>query len=415
MKKRQKKHSIVIVGAGHAGVQAAASLRDDGFDGAITLLDSQAVLPYQRPPLSKAFIKGETTQERIVLRSEQFYQEQEINLELGTFVEAIEPAEHKLKLGSGKSIAYSELILATGARARDMTVEGHQLSGIFSLRDLKDAEAIKTALETARDIVVIGAGFIGLEFAAVAAAKGANVTVVEMQQRVMARAISSKMSAAFADKHQSLGVNLKFGFGLLRCIGEKGRVSAVELSDGSQLKAQLVVVGIGVLAKDRLAVQAGLDVNNGIVVDAELRSSIPDIFAIGDNNAHPNVYFGDRLRLESVQNAVDQAKHVASVITGKAHAYRALPWFWSDQADYKLQIAGVSKMLDESVVRGDPTSGAFSILGFAGGKLQVVESLNRPADHMVARRLIDASMSPSVAQAADTAFDLKSLLTKPVT
>jgi 3-phenylpropionate/trans-cinnamate dioxygenase ferredoxin reductase component len=407
------KPAVVIIGAGHAGVQAAASLRDEGFDGAITLIEGQDGLPYQRPPLSKAFLKGETSLERIILRSEQFYREQKIDLRPNSFVQTIEPAERKVKLKSGHSLAYSKLILATGARSRELSVEGHHLAGVMALRDVKDAEAIKTALQTAQDIVVIGAGFIGLEFATVAAAQGAKVTVVEMQHRVMARAISSKMSAAFLAKHQNLGVSFKFGVGLQRCVGSKGHVTSVELTDGSSIKAKLVVVGIGVLAKDRLAVQAGLDVNNGILVDETLKSSNPDIFAIGDNNAHPNAYFGDRLRLESVQNAVDQGKHVATIITGKSQPYKALPWFWSDQADYKLQIVGVAQSISEQIIRGDAASGAFSIFGFSNGKLSAVESLNRPGDHMVARRLIEGEISLTPTQAADASFDLKGLLTKP--
>jgi 3-phenylpropionate/trans-cinnamate dioxygenase ferredoxin reductase component len=404
---------VVIIGAGHAGVQAAASLRDEGYDGAIHLLDGQAELPYQRPPLSKAFLKGETTHERIILRSEQFYLDQKIDLQTGVFVEKIEPHERKVKFNSGKSLSYSKLILATGAKPREMPVEGHHLKGIFTLRDVRDAEAIKTELQRAQDIIVIGAGFIGLEFAATAAAKGAKVTVVEMQDRVMSRAISPTMSATFLDKHKSLGTTFKFGSAVEKYIGKKGHVTAVQLSNGERLQAQLVVVGIGVLAKDRLGINAGLAVQNGLIVDGHLQTNNPDVFAIGDNNTHPNPYFSDRLRLESVQNAVDQAKHVARIITGKTQAFRSLPWFWSDQADYKLQIVGVAKSLSHQIVRGNPESGAFSIFGFENGLLRVVESLNKPADHMIARRLIEAGLSPSLDQAEDVSFDLKSLIAKP--
>jgi 3-phenylpropionate/trans-cinnamate dioxygenase ferredoxin reductase component len=407
------KQPIVIIGAGHAGVQAAASLRDEGYDGGIHLLDAQSRLPYQRPPLSKAFLKGETTHERIILRSEQFYTDQKIDLETGVLVEKIEPLERKVRFKSGKFLSYSKLILATGAKSREMNVEGHNLKGIFALRNLADAQAIKFALEGAKEIIVIGAGFIGLEFAATAAVTGAKVTVVEMQDRVMSRAISPAMAAAFQGKHRSLGVTFEFRTGVEKYIGEKGRVTAVQLSSGKQLNAQLVVAGIGVLAKDRLAVDAGLTVQNGILVDEHLRSSNSAIFAIGDNNAHPNPYFGDSLRLESVQNAVDQAKHVARIITGKTQTFRALPWFWSDQADYKLQIVGVAKNLSHQIVRGDLESGAFSIFGFEKGRLRVVESLSKLADHMMARRLIEAGLSPTVEQAADVDFDLKSLIARP--
>ncbi|MFM9976168.1 MAG: NAD(P)/FAD-dependent oxidoreductase, partial [Beijerinckiaceae bacterium] len=379
---------IVILGAGHAGVNAAAALRDEGFDGNIRLLDAQKMLPYQRPPLSKAFLKGETTAARMVLRAEQFYGEQRIDLVLGASVQAILPAERRVELASGELLSYDALILATGARARPFPVVGQDLAGVMSLRDLADAEELLLRMKAARHIVVIGAGFIGLECAATAAASGADVTIIEMQSRVMARAISPEMSAAFEAKHHALGARLMFQTGVRALIGNNGHIAEVELSDGVRLKADLVVVGIGVLAEDRLATQAGLAIENGIVVDEHLATSSPEIFAIGDNNSHPNPFFGGRLRLESVQNAVDQAKCLARNLTGKPESYHAIPWFWSDQADFKLQIAGVSARLNRHVVRGDREGGAFSVLGFEGERLAVVESLNRPADHMSARRLI---------------------------
>jgi 3-phenylpropionate/trans-cinnamate dioxygenase ferredoxin reductase component len=404
------KRQVVILGAGHAGVQAAASLRDEGFDGDIRLIDAQTALPYQRPPLSKAFLKDETTAERLILRAEQFYTEHRIDLLLGESATAIEPALRRVMLASGATLAYDALILATGARARPFPVEGHDLAGVLSLRDLADAEALQAHMAKAQRIIVIGAGFIGLECAATAALRGAHVTVVEMQERVMARAISPAMSAAFEAKHRSLGATLLFGTGVRALIGAAGHVVEVELSDGRRLRADLVLLGIGVLAEDRLATAAGLGVDNGIVVDAHLASSDPAIFAIGDNNSHPNAFFGGRLRLESVQNALDQAKCLARNLTGKPEVYRAVPWFWSDQADFKLQIAGVSKGTDRHVIRGDQSGGAFSVLGFEGERLAVVESLNRPADHMIARRLIAEGRGPTPAEAADPAFDLRALV-----
>ena len=410
------KRQVVIVGAGHAGVQAAASLRDEGFDGAIRLIDAQTALPYQRPPLSKAFLKGETTAERLILRAEQFYAEQRIELLLGEPVAAILPAERRVRLASGTLVAYDALILATGARARPFPVAGHDLAGVLSLRDLADAEALKQRMAEARHIVVIGAGFIGLECAATAAAQGADVTIIEMQDRVMARAISPAMSAAFEAKHRSLGARFLFQTGVRALLGQAGRVTEVELSDGRRIKADLVLLGIGILAEDGLAAEAGLAIDNGIVVDAHLASSDPAIVAIGDNNSHPNPFFGGRLRLESVQNALDQAKCVARNLTGKPEAYHAVPWFWSDQSDFKLQIAGVSRGVDHHVVRGDRDSGTFSVFGFEGERLAVVESLNRPADHMIARKLIAEGKciaegrGPSRAEAADPAFDLRALL-----
>jgi 3-phenylpropionate/trans-cinnamate dioxygenase ferredoxin reductase component len=411
------KKQVVIIGAGHAGVQTAASLRDEGFDGTIHLLDAQKALPYQRPPLSKAFLKGDAKKDSIVLRGEQFYTDRGIDLLLDTHVAAIDPHAQTVQLKAGVALGYDHLILATGARARPLPIEGADFKNVFSLRDLADAESIRASLSfaslsPASHIVVIGAGFIGLEFAAVAAKLGADVTVVEPQPRVMSRAISATMSDAFAQKHSTMGVKLMMGCGVSRLHGERGSVSAVETTDRRRLPADIVIVGIGVLAKDRLASQVGITCDNGIVVDDHLRTSSSSVFAVGDNNNHPNPYFRGRLRLESVQNAVDQAKSVARTLTGKAAAYSAVPWFWSDQADYKLQIAGVSQGLSRHVVRGDSASAAFSVFGFEGERLVVVESLNRPADHMVGRKVIEADIALTPEQAADPNFDLRGLASR---
>ncbi len=403
---------IVIIGAGHAGVQTAAALRDEGFDGAIRLIDAGTDLPYQRPPLSKAFLKGESSKDSIVLRGEGFYREKSIDLMLGEAVTAIDRSAKRVALQSGSLLPYDHLVLATGARARALPIAGTDLNGVHSLRDLADAERIKGDVEKARSVVVIGAGFIGLEFAAVAAKLGVAVTVLETQPRVMMRAISAAMSAAFQAKHRALGVTLLLDTGVAALHGNAGRVTGVETSKGQILSADLVIIGIGVLAEDRLAKAAGLAIDNGILVDTHLTTSDPAILAVGDNNSHPNPYFGARVRLESVQNAVDQAKCVARNLTGKPESYRAIPWFWSDQADLKLQIAGVSAALTKQVLRGDSASGAFSVYGFDGELLKVVESVNKPADHMLARRLISQGISPTPDQVADTGFDLKALATR---
>ncbi len=403
------KRQIVIIGAGHAGVQTAATLRDEGFDGTIRLIDAGTALPYQRPPLSKAFLKGETTKDSIVLRGEAFYREKMIDLVLGESVTAIDRQTTRIMLQSGSTMSYDHLVLATGARARELPVKGANLAGVHSLRDLADAERIKAELERSKHAVVIGAGFIGLEFAAVAAKLGVAVTVLEAQPRVMMRAISVQMSEAFQAKHEALGVTLLLGTGVAELHGKTGRVISVETSTGQILPADMVITGIGVLAEDRLAHAAGLRLDNGILVNAHLATSDPAILAVGDNNNHPNPFFGGRMRLESVQNAVDQAKCAARNLTGKAEAYRAIPWFWSDQSDLKLQIAGVSRHFTRHVLRGDPASGAFSVYGFEGERLAVVESANKPADHMVARRLIGESISPTPEQVADLGFDLKAL------
>ncbi len=401
--------NIVIIGAGHGGVQAAASLRDEGFDGTLRLIEAQPILPYQRPPLSKAFLKGHASGDSIMLRAQQFYTERRIDLLLGQKADRIERQNQRVMLTDGRALEYDRLIIATGARARPLAVPGHDLANVFALRDLRDAEAIRQAVTAGKRVVVIGAGFIGLEFAAVARSLGAAVTVIEPQSRVMARAVSEPVSATFASLHRGLATDLMLNTGVRAFHGDLGKVSSVELVNGTRLPADVVIVGIGVLAKDRLAADAGLQLANGMVVDEHLRSNDPHIFAVGDNNDHPNVFFDGMLRLESVQNAVDQAKSVARTIAGKGEAYNAIPWFWSDQADLKLQIAGVARSLSQHVIRGDPASNAYSVFGFQGDQLKVVESINRPSDHMVARRLIGEGRSVSPQQAADMAFDLKSL------
>ncbi len=401
--------TVVIIGAGHAGVQAAASLRDEGFDGAIRLIDAGKALPYQRPPLSKAYMKGEATPESLVLRGESFYAPQSIDLRLGVAAAAIEARERRIRLGNGEALSYDHCVIATGARARPLPLAGVDLKGVHVLRDLADAERLKGEVGRAASAVIVGAGFIGLEFAAVAAKLGLKVTVLEAAPRVMMRAISEPMSRAFEAKHRALGVDLRLGEGVARLLGDKGRVTGVETASGARLAADIVLLAVGVLAEDRLAAEAGLAIENGVAVDAGLRTSDPAIFAVGDNNGHPNPFFGGRLRLESVQNAVDQARAVARTIVGRGAPYRALPWFWSDQSDWKLQIAGVSRGLTRHVLRGDPESGAFSVFGYEGDRLAVVESVNRPADHMIARRLIDAGLGPTPDQAADPDFDIRAL------
>ncbi|MFO1135701.1 MAG: FAD-dependent oxidoreductase [Rhodoblastus sp.] len=406
---------IVIVGAGHGGVQAAASLREEGYAGPITLVSDDSHAPYQRPPLSKAFLKGEATAESLILRGPAYYTEKQIDLRLGERVSEIDRAARIVRLGSGESLAYDHLILAVGALPRPAGFAGAELEGVLPLRDMDDAARLKAKLEIAAHVVVIGAGFIGLEFAATAAAKGKDVQVVEVAPRVMGRAVSQAISDFYAEAHRGFGVKLHLGAGVASIEGEGGRVTAVHLSDGRRAPADLVLVGIGILADERLAAAAGLAVDNGVVVDEALTTSDPHISAIGDCCAHPNVYAGRRFRLESVQNASDQARVVARKLTGKEARYDALPWFWSDQGDLKLQIAGLNLGCDQFVTRGDTASRSFSVFGFSGGRLRVVESVNRAADHMIARRLIASGAALSPEEAADAAFDLKArAMAKPV-
>lgn len=399
---------VVIVGAGHAGVNAAAFLREDGYEGRIVLVSAEAAAPYQRPPLSKAYLKGEATAESLILRGPAFYKDQRVELLSGEKVATLDRAARRVALESGSSLTYSHLVLAMGAMARPASFSGSELGGVLTLRDLADAQALKPRMEAAKQIVVIGAGFIGLEFAATARAKGAEVDVVEFTPRVMGRAVSAPISDFYAARHLASGVRLHLGVGVAAIEGADGRVNAVALADGRRLPADLVLVGIGILPKQRLASQGGLAVANGVLTDAAMTTSDENISAIGDLTMHPNAFAGRRIRLESVQNALDQARVVAKKLTGKPAHYDAVPWFWSDQGPLKLQIAGLADGCDAFVTRGDAEEGAFSVFCFAAGRLRCVESVNRPADHMVARRLLAAdqpNLSPQ--EAADPSFDLK--------
>jgi 3-phenylpropionate/trans-cinnamate dioxygenase ferredoxin reductase subunit len=399
--------SVVIVGAGHAGVQAAASLREEGFAGPIALISDEAELPYQRPPLSKAFLKGEMDLAGLPLRAEKFFADHRIDLRLGEKVLRIDRASARVELVSGASAPYDHLILATGARQRVLRAPGVNLQGVFTLRAILDAQAIRETLGSGKRVVVIGAGFIGLEIAATALALGGEVTIVEIA-KPLGRAVSPKMSDFFLEAHKAFGARFRLGVGVNAIHGAGGHVTEVELSDGTRLPADVVIVGVGVTAENALASEAGLTCANGIVVDEFLRTSDPKISAIGDCAEFPSVSLSAPLRLESVQNATDQARAVARGITGKPERYDALPWFWSDQGDLKLQIAGLSHGVNQWVLRGDPASRAFAMFGFRNGALAVVETVNRGAEHMAARRIIGA-MPLTPEQAADVTFDLRKL------
>jgi 3-phenylpropionate/trans-cinnamate dioxygenase ferredoxin reductase subunit len=401
--------SVVIVGAGHAGVQAAASLREEGFEGAITLVSGESHLPYQRPPLSKAFLKGVMDADGLPLRAAQFYPDKAVDLLLGEEATRIDRKARSVELGSGRRVSYGHLVLATGARQRPLYAPGIDLEGVLVLRDLADARVMRERLGVARRIVVVGAGFIGLEIAATATSLGGEVTIVEVSPRPLGRAVSPATSAFLLEAHQAFGARILLGVGIVALHGENHKLNAVELSDGALLPADLAIIGIGVLPEDRVARQSGLACDNGIIVDEHLETSDPHISAIGDCALFPSRFANFPIRLESVQNAVDQARCVARRIVGKPEPYAALPWFWSDQGDLKLQIVGLSHGCDEWIMRGDPQTRAFSVFGFRGGELAAVETVNRPGDHMAARRIIGAKLPLSAVQAGSLDFDLKKL------
>ncbi len=398
---------VVIIGAGHAGVQAAASLREEGFQDDVILLSDEHDLPYQRPPLSKAFLKGDMDIHGLPLRAEAFFRDHRIDLRRGVGANRIDRSSRRVETSDGAAIGYRHLVLATGARQRRLDVPGVALPGVFALRSIADATALRERIGAGRKLVIIGAGFIGLEIAATAKSLGAEVTVVEIA-RPMGRAVSQIMSDFFLKAHLAFGARMRLGLGVEAIKGAE-KAEAVALTNGEVLPADLVVVAVGVTAEDALARASGLECANGVVVDEFLTTSDPAISAIGDCADFPHAALGFRTRLESVQNAVDQGRCVAARLAGKPAPYDELAWFWSDQGDLKLMIAGLPHGVDAWVVRGDPATRAFSTFGFRAGRLAVVESVNRAGDHAAAKRIIGTAKTLTPQEAADPAFDLRGL------
>jgi len=403
---------VVIVGAGHAGFQLAASLRQGGFDGAIVLLGEEPVLPYQRPPLSKDYLDGKIGFDLLLMRPEAFYRDHRIDYLAGTRATEIDRAGKRLRLASGKQLGYDHLVLATGARNRVPALPGIELDGVCYLRTLAETDQLRERLAMAEHVVVIGAGFIGLEFAAVARGQGKPVRILELTDRVMGRVVCPPTSEFFAAAHRRTGVEFSFGAQAVRIAANGGRVDHIELADGGRLQADLVLVSIGVVPNGELAAAAGLAVANGIVGNEELLTADINISAIGDCCAFPSQHAqGAMTRLEAVQNAADHARCVADRILGKPHPYTALPWFWSEQGPLRLQIAGLTTGHDHTVLRGSLDKGEFSLFCYREGRLLGVESINRPADHAHARRLLAAGRAVSPEQAADDSFDLRAAAT----
>ena len=382
---------VVIVGAGQAGAQVAISLRQLGFAGAIVLLGDEDAPPYQRPPLSKAYLSGEMALERTLIRSPAYYAKSAIDLRAGSRVERILRAERALVVG-GRELPYDVLVLCTGTRARRLGLPGEDLEGVFYLRTLADSDRIRAAARPGRRAVIIGGGYIGLEVAASLTKLGCTVRVVEALDRVMNRVVAPPVSAFFAGEHAAHGVEILTGTAVAALAGARA-VEAVIGHDGRSLPADLVVIGIGAVPNDELARAAGLALDNGVLVDDCGRTSDPLIFAAGDLTNHPNALFGRRLRLESVHNAMAQAKAVAQAIAGRPQAYADVPWFWSDQYDLKLQIAGVGDPDDELILRGDPARRSFSALHLRAGRLVAIDCVNRGGDFLAAKKLIAAGRS----------------------
>ncbi|MET9819077.1 FAD-dependent oxidoreductase [Streptomyces sp. NPDC006355] len=403
------RRGVVIVGAGQAGVQAADALREAGFTEPVTLVGEEPELPYQRPPLSKEYLAGKASHDDVVLRGERFYEDRDIDLRLGRCAVGVDRIRRTVTLDDGAVLSYGHLVLATGTRPRQLPIPGTGLDGVLNLRTRAESEELRRRLESARKVVVIGAGFIGLEFAAACQAAGLRPVVLDIADQVMGRAVSAPTAAFFEDRHRAWGTRFLTGCGPAELAGEDGRVTGVRTADGVTVPADLVVTGIGVLPHTELATMAGLASDNGIVVDEYLATDDPHISAIGDCAAFPTPRGGGRIRLESVQNAADQARCLAARLTGAPRPYDALPWFWSYQGDLRLQIAGLLTGHDRTVMYGDEQAGKFSVFCFRGSTLVAVESVNRPADHMAARRLLAEGAGPDVTpdDVADPGFSLR--------
>ncbi|MGB8694832.1 MAG: FAD-dependent oxidoreductase [Steroidobacteraceae bacterium] len=404
---------FVIVGAGQAGVQIAESLRQEKYDGPITLFGAEAYAPYNRPPLSKKFLLDRPELASLAIRGPEALQRRQIDLQLRTQVTAIDCQSREVVLADGRRVSYGGLALTTGARLRALPLPGTELVGVFGLRTIDDALSISAALDhclsAAMPLVVIGGGFIGLEIAATARKRGIAVTVLEGLGRLMSRVVAPIVSDAVARLHAAHGVHLLFDVRITALEGQSGAVSAVRTADGQRFPAGCVIVGVGVNPDDSLASAAGLECERGVIVDDCARTSDPLVVAAGDCTARRRAD-GSLLRLESVQNAVEQGKSAAAALLGRPRPFSAAPWFWSDQYDLKLQMVGLSQGYDEVVTRGNPEQPAFSAYYLRAGQLIAVDSLSRVADHMNARKLLDRGITPTRAQIADETFDLGGLL-----
>ena len=398
---------VVAIGAGQAGAALAARLRSGGHAGPITLIGEEPVLPYQRPPLSKGYLLGEMGADRLTLRSADFYAEQDIALRLGAPVSAIDPKARTVTLGT-ETIRYDELVLTTGSVPRRLPAAiGGDLAGVYTVRTVADVDAERAEFSPGRRLVIVGGGYIGLEAAAVAAKLGLDVTVLEMAQRILQRVAAPETSDYFRALHTAHGVKILESTGLERLLGEAGHVTAARLTDGRELPADFVIAGIGILPATQLAEAAGLVIENGIRTNSHGRTSDPHIWAAGDCASFP--WQGGRLRLESVQNAIDQADLVADNILGADKDYVPMPWFWSDQYDCKLQIAGLNTGYDRIVTRG-PDGAAVSFWYFKGDRLLAVDAMNDSRAYMVGKRLLETGRDVDAGAISNPATNLKSLL-----
>lgn len=402
--------NFVVVGAGQAGAELCAELRRQGYEGRITLIGEERSPPYKRPPLSKAYLSGSVAEEALHVATPELLRRTGTEFVSGVRVNRIVREAHKIELADGRQMAYGKLALTTGARARSITVPGAGFANVSLLRTVEDVQAVRPHLAAGRRLVVVGGGFIGLEAAAVAVRMGLQVTVIEELDRVLSRATSAEVSRFLERVHDEEGVHIRTRSPLKAILGSE-RAEVVLLQDGTEIPADYVLVGVGVIPNVELAQWAGLEVDNGIVVDECARTADPDIVAAGDCTSHPSEYAGRRLRLESVQNALDQARVAAKAMLGRPQPYRSIPWFWSDQYDVKLQMVGLSAGHDHLVLRGDPRQGrSFAVLYLRQGRLIAVDTVNRPKEFMVAKKLVAAVLAPDPSALADESRPLEFFL-----
>ena len=397
---------IVIIGAGHAAGQAAASLRQAKFEGSITIIGDEAHVPYQRPPLSKQYLAGTQVADKVYLRAEKFYADKDIQLMLDTRATQIDPGTKTINLDNGETIAYEKLLISTGSRPRKLSIEGSDLSGIHYLRTMDDVDGIRADVKLGANLVIVGGGYIGLEVAAVGIELGMNVHVLEMEERILQRVTTPEMSAYYHKLHSDRGVHIHTQTGVTGFSGN-GKVEKVLCGDES-FAADIVIVGIGIIPNIEIAEEAGIHCDNGIVVDDHCCTSDPDIYAAGDCTNHPNPLMNKRLRLESVPNAMDQARVSTANMLGDDKVYAAIPWFWSDQYELKLQMVGFSADGDSQVLRGDMENHQFAIFYLKDGKVVAADAVNSPKEFMLCKQLVGKPADP--AQLADPETDLKSLL-----
>jgi 3-phenylpropionate/trans-cinnamate dioxygenase ferredoxin reductase subunit len=405
--------TIVVIGGGQAGAQAVDTLRREGFAGRLLLICDEPALPYQRPPLSKRYLSGELTAERLPFRHRAFYEEHRVELRLGLRAVALDPRARRVELADGEALTYDRLLLCLGSTARRLTCPGADLPGLFYLRTVADVTPIRAAIKPGSQVVIIGGGYIGLETAATCRHMGCQVTVLELADRVMNRVVAPCVSQFFAQEHRAQGIRILCDTRVTRLEGT-GYVERVVCADGSEVAADAVIVGVGAIAATALASDAGLACNDGILVDEYCRTQDEAIFAAGDCTNHPSLRFGRRVRIESVDNAFEQAKTAALNLLDRKVAHDRVPWFWSDQFDSKLLIAGLSQDYDQQVLRGDPASRSFSVCYLKGNELMAVEAINHSKDYMAARKLIADRAQMNPAKLVDPNLALKEAVKEPV-